>query len=53
VLGYACALMLNPIAGPDDVFLEIRGLANDPSSPCASFGIPGGTAGPLVAVLVQ
>lgn len=55
VLGYACVLMLNPIEGPNDVFLEIQGLANDPSSPCASYGIPGGAgaAGPLVAVLVQ
>lgn len=53
VLGYACVLMLNPIKGPDDVFMEFRGLANDSSSPCASYGIPGGSAGPLVPVLVQ
>lgn len=53
VLGYACALMLNPISGPNDVFLEVRGLANDSSSPCASYGIPGSAAGPLVSVLVQ
>ncbi len=53
IRGYACVLMLNPIKGPDDVFLEFRGLANDPTSPCASFGIPGGTSGPLVPVLVQ
>lgn len=53
VLGYACVFMLNPIKGPTDVVLEARGLANSASSPCASFGIPGGTAGPLVPVLVQ
>lgn len=53
ILGYACVLMLNPIKGPDDVFLEYRGMANDPTSPCASYGVPGGTAGPLVSVLVQ
>jgi Flp pilus assembly protein TadG len=53
VLGYACVLMLNPINGPTDVILEARGLANSPSSPCASFGLPGGTVGPLVPVLVQ
>lgn len=53
VLGYACILMLNPISGPTNVFLEARGLANSATSPCASFGIPGGAAGPLVPVLVQ
>jgi hypothetical protein len=53
VLGYACVLMLNPITGPMDVVLESRGMANSPSSPCASFGLPGGTVGPLVPVLVQ
>lgn len=53
IRGYSCVLLLNPIKGPDDVFLEYRGLANDPASPCASYGIPGGTSGPLVPVLVQ
>lgn len=53
VLGYACVLMLNPISGPTNVILEARGLASSPSSPCASFGLPGGTVGPLVPVLVQ
>ncbi len=53
VLGYACILMLNPISGPTNVVLEVRGLANSATSPCASFGIPGGAAGPLVPVLVQ
>lgn len=53
VLAYACVFMLNPISGPTDVILEARGLANSPSSPCASFGLPGGTFGPLVPVLVQ
>ncbi len=53
VLGYACVFMLNPISGPTDVVLEARGLASSASSPCASFGLPGGTVGPLVPVLVQ
>lgn len=51
--GYACVLMLNPIKGPDDVVLEYLGLPNDPGSPCSSFGLAGGTSGPLVPVLVQ
>lgn len=36
------------------MFLEYQGSSNDPSSPCASLGLPGtGTVGPLVPVLVQ
>ena len=53
VLAYACVFMLNPISGPTNVILEARGLASSASSPCASFGLPGGTVGPLVPVLVQ
>lgn len=53
VLAYACILMLNPISGPTNVVLEARGLASSASSPCASFGVPGGSVGPLVPVLVQ
>jgi Flp pilus assembly protein TadG len=54
IVAWACVLMLHPIGSPsDDVTMEYRGLSNDPSSPCASFGIPGGAAGPLVPVLVQ
>lgn len=51
--GYACVLMLNPIKGPDDVVMEYLGDPNAPGSPCSSFGLAGGTAGPLVPVLVQ
>jgi hypothetical protein len=51
--GYACVLMLNPIKGPDDIVMEYLGLPNDPGSPCSSFGLAGGTSGPLVPVLVQ
>ena len=51
--GYACILMLNPIKGPDDVVMEYLGDPNASGSPCSSFGLAGGTAGPLVPVLVQ
>jgi hypothetical protein len=51
--GYACILMLNPIKGPDDVVMEYLGDPNTTGSPCSSFGLAGGTAGPLVPVLVQ
>lgn len=51
--GYACILMLNPIKGPDDVVMEYLGEPNAAGSPCSSFGLAGGTAGPLVPVLVQ
>jgi hypothetical protein len=51
---WACILMLHPIDAPGDlVRMEYRGLSNLANSPCATFGVPGGTAGPLVAVLVQ
>jgi hypothetical protein len=53
VEGYVCVLMLNPIKAPADVALEYLGPANDPNSPCSSFGLAGGTTGPLVPVLVQ
>jgi len=41
--------------GVDRIYFEYRGQANDPSSPCATLGLPGavGSAGPLVPVLVQ
>jgi Putative Flp pilus-assembly TadE/G-like len=52
-----CFLMLNPMSNGNtgDVFMEYRGAANLPGSPCASSGGPGGpgsTAG-LVPTLVQ
>jgi hypothetical protein len=59
VLGYACMLMLHPmthISDPlysVDVWLEYRGPSNDPNSPCNTAGVAGGTAGPLVPVLVH
>lgn len=59
VLGYACALMLHPMSkdnGPsasEEVWLEYRGASNDPASPCFTSGLGGGTAGPLVPVLVH
>ena len=51
--GYACVLMLNPIKGPDDIVMEYLGDPAVSGSPCSSFGLAGGTAGPLVPVLVQ
>ena len=51
--GYACVLMLNPIKGPSDVVMEYLGDPSVPGSPCSSFGLAGGNAGPLVPVLVQ
>lgn len=54
VLGYACVLMLNPFFSTgDDVRVEYLGPANDPNSPCATSGLAGGVAGPLVPVLVH
>jgi hypothetical protein len=54
IVNWACVLMLHPIDQPGDIVsMEYRGLSNLANSPCATFGIPGGTAGPLVAVLVQ
>lgn len=53
VLGYACVLMLSPMPNnPTYIWLEYRGAANDPNSPCSSYGLGGGS-GPLVPVLVQ
>lgn len=59
VLGYACVLMLHPLsgdngpAGGEEVWLEFRGASNNPASPCNTSGLGGGTAGPLVPVLVH
>lgn len=54
ILNWACVLMLHPIDNTGDmVRMEYRGLSNLSNSPCATFGVPGGTAGPLVPVLVQ
>jgi hypothetical protein len=54
VLGYACVLILHPMTqDADEVWLEYRGASNDPSSPCSTSGLAGGTAGPLVPALVH
>ncbi|HYF09098.1 MAG TPA: pilus assembly protein TadG-related protein, partial [Acetobacteraceae bacterium] len=47
VIDYACMFMLQPLTIPmSDVYLEFRGNASEPGSPCVSAGIPGGSAGP-------
>jgi Flp pilus assembly protein TadG len=54
VTGFACMLMLQPIPIPmADVKLEFRGNAGAVGSPCTTNGLPGGSAGPLVPVLVR
>lgn len=61
ILGYACVLLLHPMtsdngpSGTEEVFLEYRGKATDPNSPCATSGGVGGpgSIGPLVPALVQ
>lgn len=61
---WACILMLHPLnqgnspntpTGSTRMYLEYQGMANNASSPCATFGAPGGqnAAGPLVPVLMQ
>jgi Flp pilus assembly protein TadG len=58
--GWACVLMLNPIAAGtppspevwDTPVLEFLGLSTTPGSPCATAG-EAGRFGPLVPVLVQ
>ena len=56
IQAWVCVLMLHPIASPSDIVtMEFLGLANDPSSPCATSGVvgAGGSVGPLVPGLVQ
>jgi hypothetical protein len=59
VLAFACVLMLHPMTHTsdplysDNTWLEYRGRANDPTSPCNTSGVPGGTTGPLVPALVH
>lgn len=59
VLTYACVLMLHPMTHTSDpmyspeAWLEYRGPANDPNSPCNTSGMAGGTVGPNVPVLVH
>lgn len=54
VKAFACMLMLQPMTIPvDKVQLEYLGNANDPSSPCTTNDLAGGSNGPLVPVLVR
>lgn len=54
VMDFACMFMLHPLTGPhDDGHLEFLGNAGSPNSPCTTNGLPGGSAGPLVPVLVE
>lgn len=59
VQSWACILMLHPINNSVSVgarmYLEYLGASSDPSSPCATLGLPGSesSAGPLVPTLVQ
>jgi Flp pilus assembly protein TadG len=54
VIDYACMFMLQPLSGPQaNVQLEFLGNASAPNSPCTTNGLAGGTAGPLVPVLVR
>jgi hypothetical protein len=54
VIDYACMFMLHPLSGPqDDGHLEFLGNASAANSPCTTNGLAGGTAGPLVPVLVR
>jgi hypothetical protein len=54
VVDFVCMFMLHPLSGPNDTAkLEYRGLAGAAGSPCTPAGMPGGTTGPLVPVLVR
>ncbi|HEX7865361.1 MAG TPA: pilus assembly protein TadG-related protein [Variovorax sp.] len=54
VINYLCMLMLQPLSIPmTDVQLEFIGNAGAVGSPCTTSGLAGGTAGPLVPVLVR
>jgi hypothetical protein len=54
VTDYLCMFMLHPLSGPnDDAFIEFIGSAGLPGSPCKTIGLAGGSAGPLVPVLVR
>jgi hypothetical protein len=54
VADFLCMFMLAPMDGPQaNAQLEYLGNAGSPSSPCTTSGLPGGTAGPLVPVLVR
>jgi Flp pilus assembly protein TadG len=54
IIGWVCILMLHPISAPGDIVrMEFLGSATTLGSPCTTYGIAGGTAGPMVPVLVH
>jgi hypothetical protein len=56
VSGWACALMVTPLNGPnDEVVLEYLGPVGSPGVPCSTYGQSGGptSVGPKVPSLVQ
>jgi hypothetical protein len=54
IIGWACVLMLHPIDNPNqDVHMEYLGSPGVVGSPCVTYGLAGGTVGPLVPVLVH
>lgn len=54
ILDWACVLVLHPIGNPNEtVYMEYLGLATTPGTPCGTYGLGGGSIGPLVPVLVQ
>lgn len=58
VVSWSCMLMVEPMQEPsvkDVTYLEYLGDSKDPTSPCATQGVPGSSTGigPRVPVLVQ
>ncbi|MBP0593735.1 pilus assembly protein TadG [Paraburkholderia sp. LEh10] len=62
IQSWACVLMLHPMEKningylSGTIYVEYRGDGSDPTTPCATQGIPGSTTagiGPMVPVLVQ
>jgi hypothetical protein len=57
VIDFACMLLLQPIPSSFNkdttVMLEYVGNASSTGSRCTGSGLPGGSAGPLVPVLVR
>lgn len=54
VADFVCMFMLAPMTGPNDpAQMEFRGNSGNVGSPCTTNGMPGGSAGPLVPVLVR
>jgi hypothetical protein len=54
VVGWGCVLMLSPIDNVQTtISIEYIGSASDLSSPCVTYGLAGGSGGPLIPTLVQ